>query len=622
MKKRLLLALLAAGYGSAGTVELVWDFEAGIPPEYFATDDWGIRDASFQHGPRAAAGSGSQWCGTPVEDLSEYPGLSVASLTTSPIDLTELQFASLYVSWVQWADFEGVATNFDGAHLLISANGGTSWAVVDSPPAGGIQPAYDDKILDNGGTPLSGKWAYCHDTVSGDAGLSTGEIPTYRVLGQAKPVQTASGGSPEWRSVATGDLIALGYVSPSDTILLRWLFGSDTLSGGEGYFIDDLRIADSPPDCKIPPSLSVDVLSDTPDTLSEYGVSAEILRVCADIDEDSVVLHYWSDVQTDTVAVIMANEGGGHFTASIPAQPNDTDVWYWVSASDVVGNYTRSTTRTFEVTDAITLMLDDGQPFYVDPTFFAAGDGLAARFRAPAAADSSYDLYKVQAYFSRRGRFDLGVWRGGDEDESPAERVFTSGPMTNDIDNGWWSYALEDTSLTFSGAAPIYVGFTLVTGDSLDNPTIAYDEVLDDPAAKWILENNEWHVDESGQSGELMIRLKVKARGGTGIGGEGAASALPATFAVHGNYPNPFNPWTVIRYDLAAGTGPVPVRVTVYDLAGRNVATLVDEPQLPGRHAVTWEGRADTGMPVPSGVYFYRVEAGSQATTRKMVLVK
>jgi hypothetical protein len=619
MEKWLLLALVAMGYGPVSSGELTWDFESGIPAEYFTTANWGARDASFDYGPRGAAGTGSRWCGAPVQDLPEYPGLLVASLTTTEIDLTELQFASLYISWVQWADFEGVATNFDGVHLLISSNGGTSWAVVDSPPAGGIQPAYDAKIVEGGGTPLSGKWAYCYDTVSTD---SAAEIPIYRFIGRGKPMQTAGGGSPEWRAVMTGDLIALGYVAPSDKIQLRWLFGADPLAGGQGYFIDDLRVADSAPDCLIPPGLRVDTLTDTPDTLSDYRVAAEIQRVCADVDEGSVILHYWSDIQADTVDVAMAGEGGGAFAASIPAQPNDTDVWYWVSVADVVGNQTRSVTRTFEVTDAITLVLDDGQPFYIDPTFYAAGDGLAARFRAPASPDSSYLLYKLEAYLSRQGRFDVGVWRAGGEEEAPDERVFTSGSITNEIDNGWWSYAFADTSLAFSAAAPIYVGFTLVTGDSLDNPAIAYDELLDDPAAKWILEDNTWHIDQAGQSGELMLRLKVKARGGTGVAGETHQGALPTAFAVHGNYPNPFNPWTVIRYDLAAGTGPLDVRVTVYDLAGRAVATLVDGPQLPGRHSVAWQGRSDGGMPVPSGVYFYRVEAGNQATTRKMVLVK
>ena len=95
----------------------------------------------------------------------------------------------------------------------------------------------------------------------------------------------------------------------------------------------------------------------------------------------------------------------------------------------------------------------------------------------------------------------------------------------------------------------------------------------------------------------------------------------PGTVALHPAVPNPFNPVTTIRYNLAE-TGPV--SLVVYDVAGRRVATLVDEVRSPveGGHAVTWNGRNDRGQAVTSGVYFYRLVTRDFTETKKMVLMK
>ncbi len=86
------------------------------------------------------------------------------------------------------------------------------------------------------------------------------------------------------------------------------------------------------------------------------------------------------------------------------------------------------------------------------------------------------------------------------------------------------------------------------------------------------------------------------------------------------NVPNPCNPSTRIAYSMSrAGS----VTLRVYDVAGRLVRTLVDDDHSPaGRAEVAWDGRDDRGASVASGVYFYRLEAGSFVSTRKMVLLK
>ena len=91
-------------------------------------------------------------------------------------------------------------------------------------------------------------------------------------------------------------------------------------------------------------------------------------------------------------------------------------------------------------------------------------------------------------------------------------------------------------------------------------------------------------------------------------------TAQPLAYALSQNFPNPFNPSTLIRYQLA-GAGPV--RLTVYDILGREVATLVDGMQHQGAHEARFEGGG-----LSSGVYFYRLQTGGFIQQRKMILQK
>jgi hypothetical protein len=93
----------------------------------------------------------------------------------------------------------------------------------------------------------------------------------------------------------------------------------------------------------------------------------------------------------------------------------------------------------------------------------------------------------------------------------------------------------------------------------------------------------------------------------------------PSRTALHPNVPNPFNPVTTIRYDVA---GTVAVRLVVYDVRGRAVRTLVDAVKTPGEYTLTWSGETDAGGRVSTGVYFCRLVAGRVTQTRKMVLLK
>jgi hypothetical protein len=95
---------------------------------------------------------------------------------------------------------------------------------------------------------------------------------------------------------------------------------------------------------------------------------------------------------------------------------------------------------------------------------------------------------------------------------------------------------------------------------------------------------------------------------------------IPEQFALYQNAPNPFNPSTIILYDVPVDARKVSLKI--YDVRGQVVRTLVEGFQTPGEKSATWNSRNDDGMLMPSGVYFCRLNAGDYSQTRKMLLMK
>ncbi len=94
---------------------------------------------------------------------------------------------------------------------------------------------------------------------------------------------------------------------------------------------------------------------------------------------------------------------------------------------------------------------------------------------------------------------------------------------------------------------------------------------------------------------------------------------LPTTFVLSQNYPNPFNPTTTIRYSLPAASN---VNLTIYNLLGVEIRSLVDRRHDAGEFFVTWDGMTNHGTIAPSGVYVYRLSAGGYVQQRKMLLIR
>ncbi|NOX36849.1 MAG: T9SS type A sorting domain-containing protein [Calditrichaeota bacterium] len=131
--------------------------------------------------------------------------------------------------------------------------------------------------------------------------------------------------------------------------------------------------------------------------------------------------------------------------------------------------------------------------------------------------------------------------------------------------------------------------------------------------AKGVYISNDYVFVADGYDGVYILKFT----GPTGIENDG--EHRQEEFALHPNYPNPFNPTTTIRYALPRAGD---VTLVIYNSLGQKVHTLVNRHQPAGRYTVQWDGRDKSGRVVPAGIYFYSLKVGQFEQMRKMVLVR
>ena len=131
-------------------------------------------------------------------------------------------------------------------------------------------------------------------------------------------------------------------------------------------------------------------------------------------------------------------------------------------------------------------------------------------------------------------------------------------------------------------------------------------------------------LDVNGDGATELIIQNSQTRTVQVWGGSGTSTAVQeeieaAMLRLFQNYPNPFQDRTTIAYEVGR---PGPVTITVYDLLGRAVRTLVDETQPVGRYEAAWDGRDAGGQPVASGTYFYRLRVGGRVSSKQAIRVR
>jgi len=98
-----------------------------------------------------------------------------------------------------------------------------------------------------------------------------------------------------------------------------------------------------------------------------------------------------------------------------------------------------------------------------------------------------------------------------------------------------------------------------------------------------------------------------------------AHTKLPTEFALAQNFPNPFNPETVISYSTPK---PAQIRIEIYNAIGKKIRTLVDDYVQAGQHQIIWDGKNDNGIQVSTGIYYYIMQSGSFRSMKKAVFMK
>ena len=250
-------------------------------------------------------------------------------------------------------------------------------------------------------------------------------------------------------------------------------------------------------------------------------------------------------------------------------------------------------------------------------------------------ADDEFDPDDwVELYNPTSETISIGLWEFKDEND---DHVYT---IAEDISLGEDEYLVLCTnSSAFADLFPEvenYVGdidFGLSGGGELirlfDSSGVLVDAVEYDDNDPWPEE-----ADGNGPTLELINPNMDNAQpenwaASAGYGSPGSLNSsylsnedeiLTSTeFILNNNYPNPFNPVTTFSYTLPQAAL---VRMTIYDMLGRQVKSLLHEYQTPGYKSLQWNATNDLGRPVAAGVYLYMIHAGEFTQTKKMVLLK
>ncbi len=162
----------------------------------------------------------------------------------------------------------------------------------------------------------------------------------------------------------------------------------------------------------------------------------------------------------------------------------------------------------------------------------------------------------------------------------------------------------NDTLTVYSVSSPVN-GVAVISGDS---------SIIYTPAHAFVGSDSFLYTlrDRPGCLSSAMVTVQVDSIL-VGLAGE-EGPVIPAVYVLHQNYPNPFNPAATIRFDLPQRS---PVKLVVYDILGREVAVLVDEFLPAGKHRAMFDGAS-----LGSGIYFYRITAGSFSRVKRMMLVR
>ena len=434
---------------------------------------------------------------------------------------------------------------------------------------------------------------------------------------------------------------------------------------------DDLEFGAGPP--------SISMLSRVPcaPTLSDSEVEVS----CVIMDNSTIqeaLVHYSID-GGDYLSVSMTSDGDSTFTGVVPLSGGST-IYYYITATDDGADQAEPKTSIypydidhdqlgFHVTDDLTVETVQETPW---PSGNSLYEGCTVTLTGVVTADtaqyaSSYSSYALQDGDGQWDGliFDLPVDATEPVIMTRGDEVTVTGLITdNDPD---WTFKFGGNTRLINASVEVgspvgeptpavvscedvhqiadevesYEGVLV----QLNNVTVSavndfdwaitdetgFEALIDDDMANMAADNMMSLLSEGDVLDQVMgvfnysfgtykIQIRDADDLGTTMGFEDDVNTNPYEYALHENFPNPFNPETQIRFSIG---GEEAVKLIIYDMMGRQVQTLINGDSFSaGYHIVNWNGLDSKGQKVPSGVYIYRIKAGSFIADKKMLLVK
>ncbi|MEE4312832.1 MAG: S8 family serine peptidase [candidate division KSB1 bacterium] len=324
------------------------------------------------------------------------------------------------------------------------------------------------------------------------------------------------------------------------------------------------------------------------------------------LDTNRVYLKYWStSMPVDSVLMKMEN---GVYHAEIDATFEYGDsVYYVFSAEDTSMNRNRGESEKF----SFVVGYEDFESGLDGWTTDGNSWGLET-FRPRSGQYVIHESPGTGVVYPNNG--DLTITYSDGLDFSELSNVSLSfwhfyGLFPNDIgiveasDDGGASW--QQVGNVVSGATADYTEETISLNDfaGKKNVSIRFRLTSDDFGA-----GPGWYIDD--------VRILPYV---TGVAEAAENIETPDAFALYGNYPNPFNPGTWIKYALPLSDR---VKLSVYNLLGQELRVLYDGPQESGTHRIYWDGKNAGGIDVPSGIYFYRLVTQDNMAVRKLTLIR
>ena len=434
-------------------------------------------------------------------------------------------------------------------------------------------------------------------------------------------------------------------------------------------YADDIVFGAGPPSIR---DLSRDPCTPTSSD-SEVAVS------CVITDNTSIaeaLVHYSIDGGGTYQSVTMETADDSTFTGVIPVSDGD-EIYYYITATDDGGEQSEPKSSMFpndvdhdqlgfHVVDVLTIGLIQQTPWPSGNTLY---EGCDVTLTGIVTADTAQynSAYSSYAFQDGTGQWNGLVFDTEDMVElTRGDEVSVTGLVT-DYDP---DFAFQNTGNTRLIDSDVTV---LSSGNDIPAPTIAscrdlsqtgeevesyegvlvkinnvtissvnqYDwsvtdatgsEMLIDDDMATMAADNFMSDLEDGQEleyvmgifnfsfGTYKLQIRDLADLGQMVGIDDDVQVNPYDYALHENFPNPFNPETQIRFSVG---GQENVKLIIYDVMGRQVRTLVNgESFRPGFHVVNWDGLDNAGHKVASGMYIYRIKAGDFIADKKMLLVK